>query len=426
MTWVKQEKAGQVARMSEMRLVWIALLTGLVLLTACGCDWETAREAILAMSVNAASQSTEWTTEALPEASDTYPIGWNGGVGSPFAQMLRSQPWQAYLRQVQDYRDRLRNGSTGDQRVAHLDDLAHSADQLAAALGPSDRIRAWHELLVKSLTAGGSRASEREALERQSLERFVTAHLTAQQLRPEDLFALTAHSLAFPQCPTNGDLYVVMAERLEREGDLGAAVALLQQGKRVCRDSAEFKKVRTRFDQLFTEHAGEPGTPMLIVDTRRDGRSFDLADWQGHWVVVVFWASWSPECREEMPAIEAIRRRWDAKGVQFVGVSLDTNPYQLDAFLRQHPMPCPHLFHRGPARAAWDHPLAIRYRVQRLPSAFVVDPNGIVVAGRLHGAASLDAVIDQVLRPSPSAEMVAHDSSNRAILRGARPATGGR
>ena len=54
------------------------------------------------------------------------------------------------------------------------------------------------------------------------------------------------------------------------------------------------------------------------------GKQQPLAQWQGKVLVVNFWATWCPPCRKEIPAFSALSRKYADKGVQFVGISIDT------------------------------------------------------------------------------------------------------
>ena len=48
-----------------------------------------------------------------------------------------------------------------------------------------------------------------------------------------------------------------------------------------------------------------------------------LAQWRGKVMVLNFWASWCPPCREEMPALSALQLKYASKNVQFVGISAE-------------------------------------------------------------------------------------------------------
>lgn len=54
------------------------------------------------------------------------------------------------------------------------------------------------------------------------------------------------------------------------------------------------------------------------------GKAQPIAQWRGRTLVVNFWASWCPPCREEMPVFSRLQAKYAANGVQFVGIALDT------------------------------------------------------------------------------------------------------
>ncbi|MBI4741773.1 MAG: TlpA family protein disulfide reductase [Betaproteobacteria bacterium] len=54
------------------------------------------------------------------------------------------------------------------------------------------------------------------------------------------------------------------------------------------------------------------------------GDEVRFAKWRGKTLVVNFWATWCPPCREEMPGFSRLQRKHEANGVQFVGIALDT------------------------------------------------------------------------------------------------------
>ena len=54
------------------------------------------------------------------------------------------------------------------------------------------------------------------------------------------------------------------------------------------------------------------------------GNSKALADWRGKVLVCNFWATWCPPCVEEIPMLSAIREAKQAKGVEVVGIAIDS------------------------------------------------------------------------------------------------------
>ena len=55
-----------------------------------------------------------------------------------------------------------------------------------------------------------------------------------------------------------------------------------------------------------------------------DGKAQTIAQWRGKTLVINFWASWCPPCREEMPSFSRLQTKYAANNVQFVGIALDT------------------------------------------------------------------------------------------------------
>lgn len=54
-----------------------------------------------------------------------------------------------------------------------------------------------------------------------------------------------------------------------------------------------------------------------------EGQWQSLSAWRGKILVVNFWATWCPPCREEMPMFSALQTQYKNKNVQFVGISID-------------------------------------------------------------------------------------------------------
>src|SRR5262249_50304056 len=57
-----------------------------------------------------------------------------------------------------------------------------------------------------------------------------------------------------------------------------------------------------------------------------NGGSFRLSDQRGKTVLVNFWATWCPPCREEMPAMERLYQQHKDRGLVLVAISLDADP----------------------------------------------------------------------------------------------------
>lgn len=68
-----------------------------------------------------------------------------------------------------------------------------------------------------------------------------------------------------------------------------------------------------------------PAIPIFdLVLTDLKGQPQSLGQWRGKVLIVNYWATWCLPCREEMPGFSRLQEKYRDKGVQFVGISIDT------------------------------------------------------------------------------------------------------
>jgi peroxiredoxin len=104
-----------------------------------------------------------------------------------------------------------------------------------------------------------------------------------------------------------------------------------------------------------------------------DGTSFRLSEHRGKTILINFWATWCPPCREEMPALERLYRQHKDRGLVLVAVSIDADPKLVPPYVRASKLTFP---------VALDPKaeVANKYGVRALPSSFVVDRQGAMAA----------------------------------------------
>lgn len=94
---------------------------------------------------------------------------------------------------------------------------------------------------------------------------------------------------------------------------------------------------------------------------------------RGHVVVLHFWGSWCPPCREEAPTLKALWEDYAPRGVQFVGVAYKDVEAKALAFLDQYDLG----FANGPDT---QQEVSRAYRVRAVPETYIIGPDGILVS----------------------------------------------
>ena len=64
------------------------------------------------------------------------------------------------------------------------------------------------------------------------------------------------------------------------------------------------------------------------------GNTWAIEQWRGQVLVVNFWATWCPPCREEIPLFVRMQERFRSQGLQFVGIAID-QPDKVAEFARE-------------------------------------------------------------------------------------------
>lgn len=106
---------------------------------------------------------------------------------------------------------------------------------------------------------------------------------------------------------------------------------------------------------------------------RLGGGNFRLVEARGKTLLINFWATWCPPCREEMPAMERLWQEHKTDGFVIVAVSVDADPKVVAPYIKEHGYTFPVVL--DPKME-----VANTYGVRALPSSFVVDRKGGLLA----------------------------------------------
>jgi len=77
--------------------------------------------------------------------------------------------------------------------------------------------------------------------------------------------------------------------------------------------------------------------PPAIDMPDQAGNKVDLNELKGKVVVIDFWASWCGPCRQEMPVLEELHKKYAKQGLVLIGINIDTNSKKMNNFLKGTP-----------------------------------------------------------------------------------------
>ena len=122
------------------------------------------------------------------------------------------------------------------------------------------------------------------------------------------------------------------------------------------------------------------------------GGTFRLSQQRGKVVLVNFWASWCPPCREEAPVLERAWENYHDRGVVMVGVDVWDDQRDARAFMKEFGVTYPN----GPDSTG----LNVDYGLTGVPETFFIRPDGTIARhwiGPLTDA-QIQAFIEEMLR----------------------------
>ena len=108
--------------------------------------------------------------------------------------------------------------------------------------------------------------------------------------------------------------------------------------------------------------------------------------YKDHRVLLIFWASWCPSCVEEIDTLNAWQERYQAQGLQILGINVRERREDVLKFTKLHPI-------RYPVLMDTEGEVASRYGVVGLPMSVLLAKGGKI----LYDGFSLPADIDTLL-----------------------------
>ena len=117
-----------------------------------------------------------------------------------------------------------------------------------------------------------------------------------------------------------------------------------------------------------------------VTVTTQDGQTqlLSFSHQSNRYLLLDFWASWCEPCLKEVPNLKRLYEKYHEKGLEIIGLSVDKNMKEWTAILEEMDEPWTNYIDS-------DKQAIMEYQVQYIPSIFIMDSNGKIIAEKLRG-----------------------------------------
>ncbi len=132
-------------------------------------------------------------------------------------------------------------------------------------------------------------------------------------------------------------------------------------------------KEMARWDapRIRRQFAGKPAPDFSFVDMA--GRPVWLGALRGKFVLLDFWTTWCPPCREDAPALNKLHQKYGDRDLAIIGITVNEERATVEKFLKGHP-------HDFPVVLSSENEMPRPYDIGVFPTYLVIDREGKLYA----------------------------------------------
>jgi len=103
-----------------------------------------------------------------------------------------------------------------------------------------------------------------------------------------------------------------------------------------------------------------------------EGEPKSLSSYKGNVVFLNFWATWCGPCKVEMPSMEALYKKFNARGLEILAVNCGEDQATVRSFIKKDGFSFPTLLDS-------DGKVSASYGIQAIPTTYLIDRDGMII-----------------------------------------------
>jgi peroxiredoxin len=195
--------------------------------------------------------------------------------------------------------------------------------------------------------------------------------------------------LMVQKAPSLAVINLLQANTLDKDAYYSTYVQVAEKVKREWPAYSQAKDFVTFVNGMKLTAIGQPAPEIALPNP--EGQVIKLSSLRGKYVLLDFWAKWCGPCRQENPNVVRVYQKYKDKGFTVFGVSLDRKKEDWLQAIKEDNLTWTHVSDLK----YWQSDAAKIYNITGIPFSLLLDPNGVIIAKNLRGAA-LEAKLEEI------------------------------